>query len=366
VKHFTGDVRFMWSSPTQSFELARGQHLVSTQFDRARSLLRRRPQHVFGALVPFDTSEPAHIWVGEPKPLTALAPVEARRRPAARRLSTSTPDAVYRDAVRSAVASIRSGVLDKVVLCRHIDLECDQPWDPRAVLGELAEVPSSVAFGVGTGNGATTVGASPEVLVSLRDGRLRSSPLAGSVRRPDDETARRLARRALLASAKNTAEHAFVVRHLEERMTALAGPVHVQQSVLETSDSMHLVSDMVAHPTGPMDSLDYALALHPTPAICGTPTAAAMGQIQQLEDRPRGPFTGLVGWQAADGSGEWRLVIRSAVLSGGSATVSAGAGVVAASDPDDELDETRHKMLPMLRAMHALDQEPCRQKATLP
>jgi isochorismate synthase len=321
---------------------------------------------MFGALVPFDTSEPAHIWVGELEPLTGLAAREDSGWPAVRRLPTSTSDAFYRNAVRSAVGSIRSGLLDKMVLCRHVDLERDDPWDPRAVVGELAAVPSSVAFGVGTGNGATVVGASPEVLVSLRDGRLRSSPLAGSVRRPDDETARRLARRALLASAKNTAEHAFVVRHLEERMTALAGPVHVQQSVLETSDSMHLVSDMVAHPTGPMDSLDYALAFHPTPAICGTPTAAAIQEIQRHEDRPRGPFTGLVGWQAADGSGEWRLVIRSAVLSGGSATVSAGAGVIAASDPDDELDETRHKMLPMLRALHALDQEPCRQKATLP
>jgi isochorismate synthase len=357
---------FSWSSPTQRFELSHGQHLVSTELDRARSLLQQRPNHVFGALVPFDTSEPAHIWVGEPEPLTGLAAWEDSGWPAVRRLPTSTSDAVYREAVRSAVGSIRSGLLDKVVLCRHVDLERDQPWDPRAVLGELAAVPSSVAFGVGTGDGATVVGASPEVLVSLRDGRLRSSPLAGSVRRPDDETARRLARRALLSSAKNTAEHAFVVRHLEERMTPLAGPVHVQQSVLETSDSMHLVSDMVAHPTGSMDSLDYALAFHPTPAICGTPTAAAIQEIQRLEDRPRGPFTGLVGWQAADGSGEWRLVIRSAVLSGGSATVSAGAGIVAASDPDDELDETRHKLLPMLRALHALDQEPCRQKATLP
>jgi len=356
----------MWSSPTQRFEVRRGQHLVSTEFDRARSLLRRRPDHVFGALVPFDMSEPAHIWVGEPEPLTAPALGEDPGWRAVQRLPTSTSDAIYRDAVRSAVASIRSGFLDKVVLCRHVDLEREQPWDPRAVLDELAVVPSSVAFGIGTRDGATIVGASPEVLVSLRDGCLRSSPLAGSVRRPDDETARRLARRALVASAKNTAEHAFVVRHLEERMTALAGPVHVQQSVLETSDSMHLMSEMVAHPKGSMDSLDYALAFHPTPAICGTPTAAAIQEIQRLEDRPRGAFTGLVGWQAADGSGEWRLVIRSAVLSGGSATVSAGAGVVAASDPDDELEETRHKMLPMLRALQALDQEPCRQKATLP
>ena len=266
-----------------------------------------------------------------------------------------SPDG-YRAIVDQAVAQIRRGHMQKVVLSRALTLEAAVQLP--ALLATLAHAnPQGYSFAFErqkAGQRRTLIGASPELLLSKCGPRVWSNPLAGSLPRTADpaENARRA--EALLHSTKDRHEHALVVDAVAEALAPYCRSLQVPKvpSVLETPTMLHLSSAIAGELHDPhTTSLALALALHPTPAVCGHPLAPARDFIQAQEGFDRDLFTGLVGWCGADGNGEWAVTIRCADVSADDVTLYAGAGVVEGSRAEQELAETSAKMRTMLAAL---------------
>lgn len=260
----------------------------------------------------------------------------------------------YTEAVGRAVDRIRAGDYTKVVLARSLRVTAPG-FDPApAVRALAAREPRGYTFGVDLGAGRTLFGASPELLVSRHGRRVTANPLAGSAARSADpaEDARRGA--ALLGSAKDRHEHAVVSEAVADGLRPYCRElsVPVQPSLVGTATMWHLSTLITGEIADPATSaLALATALHPTPAVCGTPTGAARAAIAELEPFDRGFYTGMVGWGDAEGNGEWAVTIRCAVADGDGLDLFAGAGVVADSDPAAELAETTAKLGTMLAAL---------------
>ncbi|MEU6374874.1 isochorismate synthase [Streptomyces sp. NPDC046909] len=263
----------------------------------------------------------------------------------------------YGAAVAAAVARMRAGEFDKVVLARTLELTSRREPDLRAMLRRLAQRdPAGYTFAVPSGPGRTLIGASPELLVSREGGRLTANPLAGSAPRSGDlaEDVRRAV--ALLESEKDLHEHAVVVAAVRQALAPFCRRIEVPErpTLVRTATMWHLSTTVTGELAAPdTTALDLASALHPTPAVCGTPTELARRVIAESEPFDRGPYTGMVGWQDADGDGEWVVTIRCAEAEGRALRLFAGAGVVAASSPEAETAETAAKFRTFLHAVGA-------------
>jgi len=263
--------------------------------------------------------------------------------------------AAYADAVGRAVGRLRAGELEKIVLARSLHLTGAEPFDPAMMLRRLAaRDPRGYTYAVDLGAGRTLVGASPELLVSRRGRSVVANPLAGSVPRAADPAEDRRRAEGLLACAKNRREHAVVVEAVADALGPLCTDLVIPAGpeLTATASMWHLstvVTGAVADPS--VSALALACALHPTPAVCGTPRAVARPAIAELEAFDRGFYTGMVGWGDASGDGEWVVTIRCAVSEGRNLRLYAGAGVVAESDPVAELAETSAKFRTMLDAL---------------
>ncbi|MGZ8623257.1 MAG: isochorismate synthase [Actinomycetota bacterium] len=279
-------------------------------------------------------------------PHEAFRPAQLTERPAV---------AGYEAAVAEAVARIRAGGLEKVVLARTLEVEADRPLDAKRLLHRLRAVePHGYVFAAPIRDGASLVGASPELLVSLRGGEVRATPLAGTAPRAGDPDEDRANADALVASAKNREEHAVVVRAVAAALGPWCEPLSwdPEPVLLETANVWHLATRFVGRVRDPSASvLDLVDALHPTPAVCGTPTDAARAAIADLESFERGSYAGPVGWIDARGDGEWAIALRCAELSGERATLFAGAGIVVGSEPASEADETGRKFRAFLDSL---------------
>lgn len=301
----------------------------------------------FGAF-PFDSGSPAGASLLVPDHAIRVdgRPPRFGGRPLPRarvREGAMSADA-YRAAVAAVAAEIAAGGIEKVVLARDVVIEPDAPVDPGALLDTLLDVqPGANVFSIDG-----LVGASPETLITVHDGVVSARVLAGTAGPGDGGS--------LLSSAKDLAEHAFAVQsvlealrpHLSE-LESSATPV-----VLELPHLSHLATDVAGRIADGADVLALVEALHPTAAVAGTPTAAAMTRIRELEALDRGRYAGPVGWMNARGDGEWAIALRSAQLgSDGTYRAFAGAGIVAESDPEAELAETALKLRPMLAALRA-------------
>ena len=279
-------------------------------------------------------------------PHEAFRPAQLTERP---------PVAGYEAAVTEAVGRIRDGELDKVVLARTLEVEAGRPLDAKRLLHRLRAVePHGYVFAAPIRDGASLVGATPELLVSLRrrrgarDAARRHRAACGD---PDEDRANA---DALVASAKNREEHAVVVRAVASALGPLCEPLSWDPDpvLLETANVWHLATRFVGRVRDPSASvLDLVDALHPTPAVCGTPTDAARGVIDELEPFERGCYAGPVGWIDARRDGEWAIALRCAELSGERATLFAGAGIVADSEPASEVDETDRKFRAFLDSL---------------
>lgn len=268
----------------------------------------------------------------------------------------------HRARVVSAVAGVRAGDLEKVVLARAVRLASDEPMDPHAVCAALIDAsPSADGYLVdlspagGAYAGRMLVGSSPELLVRRRGDVVECHPLAGSAPRSADPATDQAAGRALRASAKDASEHAFVVDSLAEALAPLCRDLEIPErpSLTSTREMWHLgtrIRGRIADPR--TTALDLALAVHPTPAICGTPTEQARRVIAGIEG-DRGFYAGAVGWADSSGDGDWMVTIRCAEIDAdrAGATAWAGGGLVADSDPDDEVAETGAKLRTVLRAL---------------
>lgn len=266
----------------------------------------------------------------------------------------------YADSVRAALGHIAAGEVEKVVLGRWLEVRSDPPLTPADVVSRLlATRPGRYVFGVPLEAGPDApvlVGASPELLVR-RTGRVVTSfPLAGSVPRSadPDEDARRA--EALQASAKDLAEHAYVVRDIVEQLSGVCRNVHADdRPQLVSTDTLHHLGTPIRAELatdGPTPSaLHLAQLLQPTPAVGGTPRVAAIDLVGDLEGIDRGMLTGAVGWVDADGDGEFAVTIRAGVVEGDTVRLFAGAGIVEGSDPAAEVRETGAKLATMLHAV---------------
>ncbi|MCD2197603.1 isochorismate synthase [Actinomycetospora endophytica] len=339
---------------------------------RVHALLRAQDGPLIVGAVPFEDSErtmlrvPEHVrWA----PARTAAPTGAGRgapMPAPARVRALPKPARYRAMVRDALAAIDGGAIDKVVLARSLAVEYDDDIDPVRVLDALHRGdPTGYLFAVDLEPDADTAGlaprtlagASPELLVSRDGDRVTANPLAGTApRHPDPDTDAQVAR-TLLVSPKDRHEHALVVdavaRALEPFCSHLDVPA--EPELTSTSRLWHLsthVTGTLADPDDPESSaLGLGLALHPTPAVCGAPRAAAHDLISRIEPTARGFYAGLLGWGDLDGNGEWVVALRCGELAGKRARVHAGAGIVAGSSPDAELAETRAKLGTILAAL---------------
>ncbi len=183
---------------------------------------------------------------------------------------------------------------------------------------------------------------------------MRSTPLAGSAPRSGDPEEDRANADALFASDKNRHEHAIVVDAIAETLGPFCDELtwDPEPVLLETANVWHLATRFEGTLRDPApNAVELVAALHPTPAVCGTPQDVARATIAELEDFDRGGYAGPVGWIDADGDGEWAIALRCAELDDERATLFAGAGIVGDSDPDAEVDETDRKFRAFLDSL---------------
>jgi menaquinone-specific isochorismate synthase len=254
------------------------------------------------------------------------------------------------------VKTIEAGHADKVVLARDEWVETDRPLDLRTVASRLAATfPTCWTYCVDG-----LIGATPELLVRSSHGLVTSRVLAGTIRRTADDGANLAQAAALARSSKDLEEHKFAVASVAQSLAAFTDELSVPEVpyVLHLANVMHLASDVagVLRGQGELDrplSLDIAGALHPTAAVCGTPTAPALRVLTALEGADRGRYAGPVGWMNAAGDGEWGIALRGAQTSPGRrrARLFAGGGIVRASVPEEELAETEAKFAAMRGAL---------------
>lgn len=321
----------------------------------ARQLAESDVPLALGAF-PFDTSGSAVVVIpkaarigGAARPgpgLPVRAPVRVRPVPG--------PEA-HITAVAGLVRRIEASPLRKAVLARVLELEFGEPVSAQTILHNLVrDNPSAYSFAVELPQLATLIGASPELLLARTGTRVRSHPLAGSARRSPDPVADKENAANLVASAKNRDEHALVVEAVVAGLRPFCRDLEVpaEPALVATPTMWHLGTRISGELRDPdVSALRLAAALHPTPAVCGTPTEDARRVLTELEPFDRGYYAGMVGWVDAGGDGEWAVSIRCGEVSASTMRLYAGGGIVAASDPAAELDETSAKFQTLLRAM---------------
>lgn len=263
-----------------------------------------------------------------------------------------SPEA-WKAAVAQAVTEIRSGTFEKVVLARRRDCEFPEAVDRPRVLGTLAErYPGCRIFSFRAGD-STWLGASPELLVALEAGTVRAASLAGSRPRGDNPLADQRLAEELLDSAKERAEHGFVVAAIAGALAPVCSQVDNPPApgLMRMANIQHLYTPVTGAVRPGVDILDLVGRVHPTPAVGGWPRELSFETIRRLEQMDRGWYAAPIGWVDLDGDGEFAVALRSARISGNRATLFAGAGIVAGSVPDEELAETELKFRPLREAL---------------
>lgn len=321
-----------------------------------QSLLESVPGSVIMGAVPF---------VGDVAPSLGLAQHVQRANgpclvaglpemPALTTVPDSKDKAHFQDSIQQALALIAAGKLEKIVLARALQLPIEV--DIHALLQRLAARNRyGYTFAVPLIDGdAHLVGASPELLLSREGNQICSHPLAGSIPRSSDPHEDQRRARQLLQSGKDLREHRLVVDAVLETLAPYCRKLVPPRgpSLTSTATMWHLGTPICGL-LRELDcsSLHLALALHPTPAVCGHPQAPAREAIAQLENFARRYYAGLVGWCDASGNGEWAVSLRCAEIRPQQATVYAGAGIVAGSQAELEWQETSAKMRTMLNAL---------------
>lgn len=263
----------------------------------------------------------------------------------------SMPGPAWESVVAEAVEAIRRGGLDKVVLARDLIATAEKPIDARWLVGQLAGAYERCWTYLVDG----LVGASPEMLVRREAGLVTSRVLAGTIQRTADSDMDRTLAAHLSRSSKDLGEHEYAVASVAEALAPFCSGMNVPDApyVLELPNVFHLATDVTAVAKPGASSLALADALHPTAAVCGTPTDAARELIREIEGLDRGRYSGPVGWIDAQGDGEWAIALRCGRIEGNTAQLYAGCGVVADSDPESELTESMAKLVPMRDALEA-------------
>ncbi|WP_026537467.1 isochorismate synthase [Arthrobacter sp. 9MFCol3.1] len=261
-------------------------------------------------------------------------------------------------AVAAGVAEIRTGALEKLVLARDVVATVPTGVKAAEVLRELsARYRECWTYGVDG-----LVGATPEMLIQVEGRTAQARVLAGTLDRRDadgmDGSPLEFAERVLAGSEKQRHEHDIAIQSLTTQLAPFSEAMnaHSEPFILELPNVWHLASDVKAELAEVEGHVPTCLALinalHPTAAVCGTPTTVAGALIRKLEHLDRGPYAGPVGWLDAAGNGEWGIALRGAVIeSPHTVRLYAGCGVVDGSVPETELAETWAKFRPMLESL---------------
>lgn len=254
--------------------------------------------------------------------------------------------------VAQAIKEIESTKLEKVVLARDLKVNSHRAIDPRKILRNLsAEYPSTWIFAVDG-----LIGATPELLLRLSRGMVTSRVLAGTISKTGDDE-RDLALAASLArSSKDLEEHEYAVRSVADALDPFCTSTNVPESpfVLHLANVMHLATDVTGaliESKKSVDAFTILEKLHPSAAVCGTPTEIAAKLIKDIEGMPRGRYAGPVGWLDARGDGELGIALRCGQITANELRIFAGCGIVAGSNPEKELTESNAKFAPMRSAL---------------
>jgi len=263
----------------------------------------------------------------------------------------------WSEQVSAAITAIKSNQLEKVVLARDLNATSNTTIDIRNLMQRLEiEYPSTWLFLVDG-----LIGATPELLVRLSKSLVTSRVLAGTIRKSGNED-RDLALAASLAkSSKDLEEHEYAVKSVADALAPFCSSTNVPESpfVLHLSNVMHLATDVTGvlnDSAKQADIFTLVEKLHPSAAVCGTPTEVAKKLIASLEEMNRGRYSGPVGWIDAHGDGEIAIALRCGQLSADhkSIRIFAGCGIVAGSDPANEYAESQAKLMPMRTALETL------------
>jgi menaquinone-specific isochorismate synthase len=293
-------------------------------------------------------------WIGA-SPQPALQKASIEKSPLNLSWSGSNGD-VWQDRVARAVEKIKENQLEKVVLARFASATSDSPINTRNLLKELAhEYPSTWVY-----SNTGLVGATPELLVRLSKSLVTSRILAGTIRKTGDDERDLALAGSLARSSKDLEEHEYAVRSVADALAPLCSSTNVPESpfVLHLSNVMHLATDVtgvLSDNSSPADIFDLVSRLHPSAAVCGTPTEIAKRAIDEIEGISRGRYAGPIGWIDANGDGELGIALRCGQIGndGKSIRIYAGCGIVAGSDPEREYAESQAKLLPMRMALNS-------------
>lgn len=336
------------------------QAAVQEAFTRAEESGIKEP--IIVGAIPFDTDEPSCLYIPQRHAWHTGAASEQPRQQQGKFPSLSIRDqraipneTDFKASVGKALEQLRGpNDIRKIVLAATRELDFDRAIDVAGLLSNLRiQNPDGYQFRLRLPNDEELVGVSPELLVRRRGNQVISNPLAGSARRSKDPKEDRRIAQDLQDSEKDQYEHRLVIEDINHVLRPFCTELHVphQPSLLSTSALWHLstqIEGVLREPAA--TALEMACALHPTPAVCGHPTAVARNLIGQLESFHRGFFTGTVGWMNSEGDGEWAVTIRCGVVNGRKIRLFAGAGMVPASNPDSEWAEIQTKLSTMLRA----------------
>jgi len=265
-------------------------------------------------------------------------------------VSSGMPPEHYEAAVSRAVELIRAGRMEKIVLAREVQVHAPREYDPAAVFGVLREAFSSCfVFCVGRGD-ATLVAASPELLVRREGQRVSTLALAGSTRRSADPAVDAHLGERLMRNDSYREEHAIVARRIERTLHPYAIWVAAapEPTLVRIANIQHLATPIRAQLAAPVEAIELAGLMHPTPAVGAEPARPTLELIPALEGLDRGWYSGPVGWTDASGDGEFCVALRCALLRGNVARCYAGNGIVRSSDPVAELAETELKLAALL------------------
>ncbi|HEY5652082.1 MAG TPA: isochorismate synthase [Acidimicrobiia bacterium] len=261
----------------------------------------------------------------------------------------SIPDVSWVEAVAEVIDRIRAGEAQKVVMARDFALWSRTRFDTRRLLTRLmTRFPHCFTFAVDG-----LIGASPELLVRTDGHRVSSVALAGTAARSADPATDERLGAELLGSPKDLFEHRLAAMSVERVLEPLTDVLSRDEtpSLRRLDNVQHLATSFDGSLSAPLSALTLAGMLHPTAAVGGDPTDVAVAMIRELEGMDRGRYAGPVGWMDSTGNGEFAIALRCAEISGARARLFTGAGIMADSLPENELEETRLKLGAMMSAL---------------
>lgn len=307
----------------------------SGRYERALQALRSSGREIAFASFTFDVSEADSI-LSIPAETRLSSRVDGHGE-MPHIVSVDAGEDEWTTGFEKAMLEIETGRVEKVVLARRVEIGFDSPPDPAAIVARLHPANRNCyMFSVGG-----LVGASPELLVSLKDGRVRTLALAGTATDPRE-----------LESVKISEEHRHVSRSVMDAITRHVTTIEVSEKVIVPHGAMSHVGTRIEGPVVPGTTVAGILAdLHPTAAVAGSPTEPALDLIGEIEPGSRGRYAGPVGWMNTNGEGVFAIALRCGQLEGSRMTLFAGGGLVHGSEEASELHETNLKLAPMFDAI---------------